>query len=199
MSGKPVIIVLHGPSGVGKDTVIDLLRQRTGIHRATSTASRPPRDDERDGKHYHFVDEAEFERRIARGCFAEHARVYNEWKGLEKGEIEGPVREGRDVIIRTDVQGARTWRQKLEGATTICLIAENSETQVERLKKRRTETNDKIAVRLKELEEELADLPNNDYVVVNREGRLEDTVAELITIIEAERANPHRPVPRLLD
>ncbi|MGH2626292.1 MAG: guanylate kinase, partial [Anaerolineales bacterium] len=114
MSTTPVVIVIHGPSGVGKDTVIDRLRERANVHRATSTTSRPPRHYEEDGVHYHFVSDLDFRHKIEAGDFIEHARVYDQWKGVERREIEEPLSRGEDVIIRTDVQGARTWREKLE-------------------------------------------------------------------------------------
>ncbi|MGE5594432.1 MAG: guanylate kinase [Hyphomicrobiales bacterium] len=194
---RPVVLVLHGPSGVGKDTVIDLLRERTGIHRATSSTSRPMRPDEVDGDHYHFYTVEEFERKRAAGEFAESAIVYGDWKGLERREIEEPLARGEDVIIRTDVQGARTWRQKLEGAVFVFLTAEDREALRERLVGRGTEDEASLAARIAELEAELADIENNDYVVVNRHGQPEQTVAELQRIIERERCNAARPAPRL--
>lgn len=198
MSGKPVVIVLHGPSGVGKDSVIDLLRARTGIQRATSSTTRPPRPDEQDGIHYHFLAAAEFERKIAAGDFAEYARVYGDWKGLERSEIECPLRDGRDVIIRTDVQGARAWRKKLEGAVFIFLTAEDRDTLRARLTERGSEDGASLKRRIEELEEELADMDNNDYVVVNRHGQADEAAAEIQRIIEMESENPDRPMPRLI-
>jgi len=194
---KPIVLVLHGPSGVGKDSVIDRLRERTGIHRATSTTSRAPREDEVDGVHYHFVTEREFERRMARGHFAEYARVYGQWKGVGRDEIEGPLSRGQDVIIRTDVQGARTWRDLLEHAVFIFLMAEDREALRARLIGRGTEDAADLQARLDELEAELADIPNNDYTVINRHGGIEDAVSEVEAIIERERANGARPAPRL--
>ncbi|MFN8508687.1 MAG: guanylate kinase [Dehalococcoidia bacterium] len=196
-NAKPIVLVLHGPSGVGKDSVIDRLRERTGIHRATSTTSRAPREGEADGVHYHFVSEREFERLIARGHFAEHARVYGQWKGVAKDEIEGPLSRGQDVIIRTDVQGARAWREQLDHAVFIFLMAEDREALRARLIGRGTEEESDLQARLDELEEELADIPNNDYTVINRHGGIEDAVSEIEGIIERERANGARPAPRL--
>lgn len=198
MSDKPVVVVLHGPSGVGKDSVIDRLRERIGIHRPTSSTTRPPRPGEVDGVHYHFLSEAEFRRKIEAGEFAEWAEVYGELKGLERSEIERPLAEGRDVIIRTDVQGARTWRQILEGAIFIFLTAEDRETLRARLLARGSENAESLAARIATLEEELADIENNDYVVINRHGQLESAVEEIADIIAREKANPARPRARLL-
>lgn len=197
MSARPLVVVLHGPSGVGKDAVIDRLRELTGIHRATSTTSRPPRDYEQNGTHYHFVSEDEFKRKIDRGDFLEHAHVYGDWKGLEASELGGPLDRGEDVIIRTDVQGARRWRELLEGAIFIFLMAEDRETLRARLIERNSEDADSLARRIAKLEDELDDLKHNDYVVINPHGRLEDAVAEIREIIEKERKNPDRPAVRV--
>jgi len=194
---KPVVIVLHGPSGVGKDAVIDRLRQRTGIHRATSSTSRPPRKDEVDGISYHFLSGPEFEAKIANDEFAEFARVYNQWKGVERREIEPYLESGTDVIIRTDVQGARRWRERLEGVVSVFLMAESREVLRERLISRDTEDDESLARRLEELEAEPEDMPNNDYVIVNRHGHVELAVEELASIIERERCNESRKAPRL--
>lgn len=196
---KPVVLVLHGPSGVGKDTVIDRLRERTGIHRATSSTSRPPRPDEAHGDHYHFYSREEFERKRDAGEFVESALVYDAWKGLERREITEPLEAGQDVIIRTDVQGARTWRQLLEGAVFVILLAEDRDALRKRLIGRGSEDPESLARRLAELEEELADVENNDYVVINRDGHVDDAVRELEEIIAREHCNPSRPTPRLLD
>lgn len=197
MKVRPLVIVLHGPSGVGKDTVIDMLRERTGIHRATSSTSRLPRENEVDGNHYHFLSEIQFEQKIRAGEFAEWARVYDDYKGLERREVEQPLREGRDVIIRTDVQGARTWRERLEGAVFIFLMAEDREVLRSRLSSRGSEDAGSLARRIAELEEELADIENNDYVVYNRHGELEQAVTEIARIIAAEKEKPGRRAVRL--
>ena len=198
MKPHPLVIVLHGPSGVGKDTVIDLLRKRTGIHRATSSTSRAPRNDETNGNHYHFLTRKQFEEKIRRDEFAEYATVYGDLKGLERSEIEGPLSRGEDVIIRTDVQGAQTWRKKLEGAVFIFLMAEDREALRARLEGRGSEDAQSLARRIAELEAELDDIENNDYVVLNRHGQLDETVMEIESIIQGERENPKRPAARLI-
>ncbi len=196
-ANRPVVIVLHGPSGVGKDSIIDRLRERTGIHRATSSTSRAPREGEVDGVSYHFLSTPEFEAKIANGEFAEFARVYDDWKGVERREIEPYLEDGQDVIIRTDVQGARKWRERLEGGVFVFLMAESREVLRQRLINRNTENGSSLRRRLKELEAELQDRPNNDYVIINRDGQVDLAVHELESIIERERCNESRSVPRL--
>jgi guanylate kinase len=197
MTRKPIVIVLHGPAGVGKDSVIELLRERTGIHRATSSTTRAPREGERDGVDYHFLSWPEFERGIQNGDFVEWARVYDDLKGVHTSEVTGPIARGEDLVIRTDVQGARTWREQLEGAIFIFLMAEDREALRARLLKRGSESVDSLERRLKEIDEEIEDIPNNDHTVMNHHNGLEAAVAEIEAIVERERANPDRPAPRL--
>ena len=189
---RPLIVVLHGPSGAGKDAVIARLRERVAIDRAVSSNSRPRREGERDGVDYHFLTRERFERKIAAGAFIEHAEVYGDLKGLERRALEEPLARGRDVLVRTDLQGARRLRGLLRGAVFVLLTAESREALRARLTARQSESAESLARRLAEVDAELADAPNNDYVVENREGGLEEAAAELARIIERERRNPRR-------
>ena len=191
------MIVLHGPAGVGKDSVIEKLKERTGIKRATSATTRDPREGEKHGQDYYFLTRAEFEAGIAAGEFVEYATVYDDYKGVHASEITRLIDSGEDMIIRTDVQGARTWREKLHGAVFIFLMAEDRETLRQRLSGRESETVESMDRRLAEIDEEIADMENNDYVVYNHHDALEAAVDELEAIIERERANSQRPVPHL--
>ncbi|HKS91275.1 MAG TPA: hypothetical protein VJQ83_05050 [Tepidiformaceae bacterium] len=197
MSRKPLVIVLHGPAGVGKDSLIAELQKRTDIRRATSSTTRHPRKGEVHGVDYFFLTRPDFERRIAAGEFAEWADVYGDLKGLKFSEVAGPIERGEDFIIRTDVQGARAWRKRLDGAVFVFLMAADRETLRRRLIERESETDDSLEARLAEIDEEIADIPNNDYVVYNHQDRLDDAVRDMIEIIERERTNPERSVPRL--
>ena len=197
MKKKPLVIVLHGPAGVGKDSVIEQLHERTGITRATSATTRAPRKGEKHGRDYYFLTRPEFEAGIEAGDFVEYATVYDDYKGVHASEVVRLIESGEDMIIRTDVQGARTWREKLEGAVFIFLMAEDRQTLRDRLIGRETETVDSLDRRLAEIDEEIADMKNNDYVVHNNHGALDAAVKEIEAIIERERANPERPAPRL--
>lgn len=189
---RPLIVVLHGPSGAGKDSVIAGLRARVDIARAVSSNSRPQREGEREGVDYRFLTRERFEAKIAAGEFIEHAEVYGDLKGLERSALEAPLAEGHDVLVRTDLQGARRLRGLLRGAVFVLLTAESREALRMRLAARRSESAASLARRLAEVDAELADAPNNDYVVVNREGALDEAVAEIERIIERERRNPGR-------
>jgi guanylate kinase len=201
------VLILHGPSGVGKESIIAGLQAATGIHRAMSTTDRAPREGERDGVDYHFVSSAEFLRRVAAGLFAECAKVYCDLKGLERSEIIEPLARGEDVIIRTDVQGAAHWRTATEGAMSVIIlpldparpVAEHREVTRARIIGRDGDVPaDILAKRLAEIDAELADIPNNNYFVVNREGDPMSAIQDLLAVIERERADPARPTPRLL-
>lgn len=189
---RPLIVVLHGPSGAGKDSVVAGLRARVDIVRAVSSNSRPRREGEREGVDYRFLTRERFEAKIAAGEFIEHAEVYGDLKGLERRALETPLAEGRDVLVRTDLQGARRLRGLLRGAVFVLLTAESREALRARLAARRSESAASLARRLAEVDAELADAPNNDYVVVNREGALDEAVAAIARIIERERRNPGR-------
>ncbi len=221
---KALVLVLHGPAGVGKDSLINRLRERTTVHRATSSTTRRPRKGEQDGVDYHFLNWETFGRGIDAGEFVEFACVYGDLKGMHTSEIVKPLDAGLDLIIRTDVQGARTWRKKIEGAVYIFLMPGGPSwtggslipveaqglrqlgAEIEdirrvlhaRLTDRQSESTESMERRLAEIDEELRDIPNNDYVVVNRDGNLDDAVDAVQQIIERERGNPARPTPRLL-
>lgn len=189
--GHPIVLVLHGPSGVGKDSVVAGLSERAGTYRATSSTDRKPRDGEVDGVDYHFLSTEEFEIKIAAGEFLEHATVYGDLKGLERSELEIALSRGTDVIIRTDVEGARSWRKLLPNAITLLLVgSDDGDPAVyqDRLEARHTEDVTSFRRRVADLDDDLADRDNNDYVVVNRTGALDATVSEIIEIIRRERS-----------
>jgi guanylate kinase len=191
---EPLLIVISGPSGVGKDTVIKEMHKRElAVHFVVTMTSRPPRPGEVDGKDYIFVSKEEFEERIRQDGFIEYAVVYNDYKGVPKDQIRMALESKKDVILRVDVQGAKTIRSLSPGAVLIFLIPENEKEWYHRLRNRDTETEESLALRLKTAREELEYLSQFDYVVVNSEGQLSLTVDTIKSIIEAEH---HRVVPR---
>lgn len=203
----PVVFVLHGPSGVGKDSII----ARLGMKRLLSTTDRAPRhrdnghkDTETDGVDYHFVTPEKFSEMIAESLFAEHAGVYGHRKGLEWREIRGALESGEDFIIRTDVQGARTWRERLDGCVTLLVVGVNPVLPIEAhaadLRERlieRQETEEEIRTRLGALPADLDGWIENDYVIVNGRGSLDGAVRYVRFILRAEHRREGRQPPRL--
>lgn len=194
---QPLMVVISGPSGVGKDAVVRSLQKRgLQLHFVVTMTSRKPRSGEVDGVDYFFVSKEQFEERIRMNGFIEHALVYEEYKGIPKDQIQSAFASGRDVILRVDVQGARTLRALFPDAVLIFLIPTNVQEWYERLRNRKTETPESLALRLETAKEELERLPEFDYVVVNAQDRLEETVDTIHSIIEAEH---HRVVPRRIE
>lgn len=188
-------MVISGPSGVGKDAVIRRLQEiRPDLHFVVTATSRPMRPGEKDGVDYLFISKKEFEDWISDGKLLEHAVVYGEYKGIPKYQIEDALHQGTDVILRVDVQGAATMRSLLPGLVTVFVVAENEKALVERLVARKTEPKDKMQVRIQTARKEMANLNAFDYVVINREGELDGTVAQLEAILEAEKLRVSRRI-----
>ena len=190
-SGPPLLAVLTGPSAVGKDSILARVRALLpGAHFTTTATTRPPRAGERDGIDYYFYSVAEFEAMIDRGELLEHARVYGDWKGVPKAPIASALRAGRDVLMRTDVQGARYIRSALPGTVTI-FINPPSTTELERrLRDRAADDEEQAGLRLKIAREEMASAGEFDYSVVNDD--LERCSREIVAILERERLSPDR-------
>lgn len=161
---QPLIVVVSGPSGVGKDAVIRRLQEkRKDLHFVVTATSRPMRPGEVDGVDYFFVSREQFESWIDQGQLLEHAVVYGEYKGIPKQQVDEALSRGTDVILRVDVQGAKTMRKLLPGLLSIFLVAESEAELVERLISRKTETAEKMAVRVKTARDEMARVKEFDY------------------------------------
>ncbi|KAI9128900.1 hypothetical protein K1719_000383 [Acacia pycnantha] len=187
---KPLIIVISGPSGVGKDAVIKKLREaREGLHFVVTATSRAKRPGEVDGKDYFFVSKEEFQSMVERNELLEYALVYGDYKGIPKQQIREFMGKGYDIVLRVDVQGAQTLRKILgNSAVFIFVVAESEMAMVERLVDRKTETVESLLVRIATAREEVKHLQNFDYVVVNAKGKLENSVTLVSSIIDAEKA-----------
>jgi guanylate kinase len=183
----PLLIVISGPSGVGKDSVIKrLLEKDPSLAFVVTAASREPRPGEVEGVDYYFLKREEFERRIEAGDFLENAVVYGELKGILKAEVQRKMDSGRDVVMRVDVQGAATVKKKAPDALLIFLTTNDEEELVERLTSRNTEERDKLKLRIETAKKEMDRVSEFDYKVVNPEGCLEEAVDAILAIIKAE-------------
>ena len=190
----PLLIVISGPSGVGKDSVIERMQQRElPFHFVVTATTRQPRPEETHGVDYFFLSEGEFAGMIERDELMEYAVVYDEYKGVPKEQVRRALGSGRDVVMRLDVQGAATVRKLLPEALLIFLIADNEAEMVRRLEARETETLEKRKLRIASAHQEMQCLEEFDYVVVNAKNRLDETVDIILAIIRAEH---HRVHPR---
>ena len=192
----PLMIVISGPSGVGKDSVVQRMKERQlPFHFVVTATSRAARPEETHGVDYFFVSEQEFERMIAEDELIEHAWVYEQYKGIPKQQVRDAFASGLDVVLRLDVQGAATIREKYPQSLSIFITTETEEELVTRLRNRKTDTEDALNVRINTAKAEYQRLDEFDYVVYNRELQLDEAVDDVIAIIMAEhRRVAHRQV-----
>ena len=201
-AGEPaegaMLVIISGPSGVGKDTIIDALRLRPHepeYHYVVTCTTRAPRPGEVDGVSYHFIDRARFERLEADGALLEANQVHDNWYGTPRAEVRRALAAGRDVILKIDVQGAQQVKERVEEALLVFIVPPSLETLFERLRARATETADELELRQRNAAIELARQEDYDYVVTNETGQVERTAARIDAIIEAERLrHPSRRV-----
>ena len=184
----PLLIVLSGPSGVGKDAVLSRMRELDRPYHFTVTATtRPQRQGERDGVDYIFVSEPRFRRMIRDEQLLEWAEVYGNLYGVPKAQVTDALGNGRDAIIKADVQGAATIRKLAPEALLIFLAPLNDAELKRRLGARMTESPEALALRLETAKEEMKQASSFDYVVVNHEGLLDAAVREIDDIVVAEK------------
>lgn len=187
----PLLIVISGPGGVGKDSLLKRMEERNyPLHFVVTATDRPPRSGEVHGEDYFFLSTEEFLRMKREGELLEHALVYGQHKGIPKQQVRDALDSGKDVIMRVDVQGAATVRSIAPEAVLIFLTAPK-EALAERMRRRGTDPHELVS-RLDEVDEEMERVCEFDYVVVNREGQLDRAVDQVWAIIEAEhcRVNP---------
>jgi guanylate kinase len=193
---QPLLIVISGPSGVGKDTVIQRMQERNLPFQFVVTATtRPPRPNEVHGKDYFFYSNEEFAEMIQKGELLEHALVYNDYKGIPKAQVSDALASGKDVVMRLDVQGAATIHKLCPDALMIFLSPQDEAEMIDRLHVRKTETAEGLSLRIATAMQEMAHLDSFDYVVINRGLHLDETVDTIISIIVAEH---HRVKPRVV-
>jgi len=193
---KPLLIVLSGPSGVGKDAVLARMRRlRRPFHYVVTATTRPRRAEEKDGVDYHFLSQEEFQKMIDSGQLLERAKVYGNYYGVPKDEIAQGLAKGMDVIVKVDIQGAATIKKILPQAVFIFLMPPSIGELQRRLRQRRSEAGADLALRLKKAEEEIKSLPLFDYVVTSHQDELETIVAQIDAIVVAEKC---RVKPRII-
>ena len=184
----PLVVVISGPSGAGKDTVINkALALDSSLAKVATAKTRAPRPGEIEGVHHVFLTDEEFERWVANNAFLEHVNSYGHRSGVPRAAVDDLLAQGRTVILRTDVEGARTLRERLDEPLLVFLTVSDTKALERRIRARGAESESQIAVRLAEAEAEMAESSWFDVTIVNAEGRQNDAASELVEAIEAER------------
>ncbi|HRQ25227.1 MAG TPA: guanylate kinase [Anaerolineales bacterium] len=188
----PLLIIISGPSGVGKDTVVQRMKERGfPFHFIVTATTRERRENEVHGRDYLFVSKEEFARMIEQNELIEYAIVYGDYKGIPKAQVRDAFASGKDVIMRIDVQGAETVRKLAPQALLIFLTCESEEELERRLRERKTESADTLALRIATARKEFQRIEAFDYIIVNSDFQLDDTVEKVRAIIEAEHLRVH--------
>jgi guanylate kinase len=194
---QPLLIVISGPSGVGKDSVVQRMQdRRMPMHFVVTATTRPIREGEVEGEDYFFVSRDEFAELIEKDELLEYAIVYNDYKGIPKEQVRQALASGDDVVMRLDVQGAETIRKMYPEALLIFLSTVDEDELVERLKQRKTETPEGLKLRIATARKEMQRVEMFDYYVINADMRLDETVDVIGAIITAEH---HRTDPRKVE
>ena len=198
LSAHPLFIVISGFSGVGKDATLDKMKKAGfPFHYVVTATTRPKRPGEKDGVDYHFLSEDKFRQMIKTNQFLEWAKVYGNYYGVPKREIEEALRQGQDTIVKVDVQGAATIKQILPDAVFIFLMAPSTEELTNRLRQRHGLHSEDLDLRLSKAREEIESLPLFDYVVVSHTDDLDLTVTQINAIVTAEKCQLKPRVVRL--
>jgi|SRR5215472_5137819 len=194
---RGLLFVLSAPSGTGKDTVINALKQQgMDFYVVSSVTARAPRPGESEGNPYHFISKEEFDRLVANDELLEYANVHGNWYGQPRQPIRDNLNTGLDVLLKIDVQGAATVRRKVPQAIFIFLVPDSLEELTLRLNERNTETEGELQRRLADARAELSEQYWYDYVVLNRQGQLQEAVEKVRAIMVAEHC---RTQPRQVD
>jgi len=193
-NNQPLVVILTGPSGVGKDAALNELKKlERPWHYVVTATTRPRRHNETDGVDYIFMDEAEFRTALENNEFLESANVYDKWYGVPKSQVSGPLKQGLDVILKVDIQGAATIKSLIPNAISIFMIPGTLNDLENRLRTRMTESEDQLQLRLEVAREELSKLNDFEYYIINKENSLESTVNQIDTILAAEKQRLNRP------
>jgi len=184
-------VIISAPSGAGKDTVIGRLVKKLddAVVYVTAT-SRKPRANEKPGVDYYFYEPEKFRAEIEAGNFLEWSMVHGDFKGVRKDALADTLRDHHIVIVKPEPQGMRKIKAKLPDALTVFIMPPSLDALRKRLLDRGTETQEQYELRMRNAEIEMAAAPEYDYVVLNEDGRIDETVKEIAEIINKEMKKP---------
>jgi guanylate kinase len=190
-----LVIVISGPSGVGKDAILNRMKEKGyPFEFMVTVTTRKKRTSERDQVDYHFISENEFQDLLKQNGLLEWAQVYGNWYGVPKAPVKDALTRQKDIVIKVDVQGAATIKKILPEAVFIFVAPPSLEELSNRLTRRSTESASDIEVRLQKASHEMQQICNFDYVVMNQFQKLDKAIEQIMAIITAEkcRVNPRK-------
>jgi len=196
---QPLLVILSGPSGAGKDAVLAKMKELGYLfHYVVTATTRPKRIGEIDRVHYRFISEEQFQKMVKGKKFLEWAKVYGNYYGVPKEEIKKALKSGQDVVVKVDVQGAATLKQIVSEAVFIFLITPSMDELADRLRQRNNhQSPSDLKLRLKKAEEEMESLSIFDYCVVNHNNNIGLTVSQISSIITSEKCRMNRRIIKL--
>lgn len=197
MNQKGLLIIISGPAGSGKGTIVSRLRELAPFDFSVSATTRSPRPGEQHGVHYYFVDKADFESKIREGEMLEYAQYVGNYYGTPKKPVEDALNEGKNIILDIEVQGALQIKEKMPEAIMIYVLPPDYETLLARIRGRGTETEEVIKKRMDQAKNEIKTFAKYDYVVINRDGGIDRAAQDILSILYAEKMrtlrNTHIP------
>jgi len=186
MNQKGLLVIISGPAGSGKGTIVSRLRELAPFDFSVSATTRSPRPGEQHGVHYYFVDKAEFERKIEQGEMLEYAQYVGNYYGTPRKPVEDALAEGKNIILDIEVKGALQVKEKMPEAVMIYVLPPDYPTLLARIRGRGTETEEVILKRMNEAKTEIKTFPKYDYVVINRDGGVDRAAEDVLNILRAE-------------
>lgn len=184
----PLLVVISGPSGVGKDAVLLLMKKKSpSYYYPVTMTTRPRRESETEGVHYLFVSESTFMQMVRKGELLEWSRVYGRLYGVPMAQVREAMQRGQDIIVKVDVQGAEKIKAKMPASILVFIAPPSEQALLSRLNGRQTEDPESLKLRLGTAREEMKYLPIFNYMVVNEEEKLEETLQQIESIIVAEK------------
>ena len=187
MNQKGLLVIISGPAGSGKGTIVSRLRELAPFDFSVSATTRKPRPGEQHGVHYYFVDKADFENKIEQGEMLEYAQYVGNYYGTPKKPVENALAEGKNIILDIEVKGALQIKEKMPEAIMIYVLPPDYETLLARIRGRGTETEEVIQKRMNEAKNEIKVFPRYDYVVINRNNGIDRAAEDVLAILRAEK------------